>query len=226
MSEERSRAAAAQSRRADIWLNLGLLAAGAALLALGLAYAVDALAPGQIGSSSPYARVEKTLNGQSLTIPAAWMRFPGQEQAQFAERLDLKLPLRFDGLDGPIEVYARIETGGRALPSAGLLDSVYAHSFTEASLNGPKGLIGKPLKADGAFHDETVWYDPLSSNPFVAKCMAPIEPGLAGRCLRTVPLDGALTLTLDFPEPLLDRWRQFDGALARELAVMGASLRR
>ena len=67
-----------------------------------------------------------------------------------------------------------------------LLDGVYLHQFEDKQLTGPPGLVGKPLTASEGFAGETVWYDALSADPFVAKCLAPVAPGEPTQCLRTV----------------------------------------
>lgn len=212
--------------RGDFAVNLGLIVVLAALAALGVAYAIDAMSPARHKSAIPSQRVEKTLGGHVLSIPKDWLRFPGQDKANFTDRLDLRLPLKFSGKRDVLWVDARLVPAARALPSAKLLDSVYAHNFTDTTVTGPAGLIGKPLKPVDGFQNETVWYDPLTLNPFVAKCMAPIGDQASPRCLRTVYLEGGVALTLDFSASLLTHWRQFDAALQDALSTLGERLAR
>jgi hypothetical protein len=99
---------------------------------------------------------------------------------------------------------------------------VYLHQFLPEQLAGPPGLVGKPLRADGGYADEVVWYDPLSAEPFVAKCSKPIASAATGQCLRTVYLGPGVAAVYAFPEPALPHWRDFDAELTARLGQIGA----
>ncbi len=84
------------------------------------------------------------------------------------------------------------------------------------------GLVGKPLSGAEGFEGETVWYDPLSARPFVAKCIEPVEAGQPAACLRTVHLPGQIALTYRFDASLLPYWKTFDETLKPWLVQIGA----
>jgi hypothetical protein len=128
------------------------------------------------------------------------------------------LPLGAEGVLRQIDV--QLIPRSRARPSASLLDGVYLHQFLPRQLQGPPGLVGKPLVPKEGFEDETVWYDALSANPFVAKCMAPISGEGPARCLRTV-LFSDIAAVYSFDADVLDNWRQFDPYMHELLARIG-----
>src|SRR5690606_17686746 len=126
--------------------------------------------------------------GKDLTIPLAWFRDAEGRTENFSRQVDLlfALPLGPGGARRTIDVSLVPRSSARA--SARLLDGVYLHMFEKGEVAGPPGLIGKPLKQSEGYETETVWYDPLSADPFVAKCSAPIKPGARSQCLRVVHL--------------------------------------
>ncbi|HTJ58869.1 MAG TPA: hypothetical protein VL418_15090 [Devosiaceae bacterium] len=169
-------------------------------------------------------RIERTLVGKKLSIPASWLRDNAPADEGFASSVDLELtlPLGKAAALSPIEV--TLLPLSQVRPSANLLDGVYLHAFMPDQLSGPSGLIGKPLDGTDGFQDETVWYDPLSPNPFVAKCSSP-PAGQTGpaRCLRTVGLTGGIAAVYGFSADVLDNWRQFDPELKSWLGRIGAN---
>jgi hypothetical protein len=107
--------------------------------------------------------------------------------------------------------------------SAHLLDSVYLHLFQSGEVSGgPTGLIGKPLRPAEGYSSEVVWYDPISAEPFVAKCAAATERARAADCLRTVYLAPALAAIYRFPADALAGWRSMDELLLAQLRRIGA----
>ena len=74
----------------------------------------------------------------------------------------------------------------------------------------PAGLIGKPLQATDGYDGETVWYDALSADPFVAKCVAPVAEARRRRCLRTVYLGPGIAAVYAFDARVLATGREFD----------------
>src|SRR5690606_19151939 len=106
-----------------------------------------------------------------------------------------------------------------ATVSARLLDSVYVRQFSQSEAGGIPGLVGKPLGGSAAYRNETVWYDPLSVTPFVAKCTRPVEGVAPGAdCLRVAPLADRNLAVFTFPEAVLPHWRLFDAAVEEALA--------
>lgn len=193
-----------------------------ALLGLGGAYAVGAwLDAAREKPADPALAATHiiTIGAQHYMVPAALASDPIQRRDGFADRLDmaLVLPLAADGALAPVDV--TIMPRGRARTSANLLDSVYLHQFAHAQLQGPPGLVGKPLGHDAGTSGETVWYDPLSATPFVAKCATPVAMGNTQKtCIRTVQLSDRNTAVFAFEPTVLYNWRAFDGAVEGWLA--------
>lgn len=208
--------------------NLARLAVIAACFGLALAYAIDdahraRMAPRPADDAA--LKVDKTVAGQSLTPPLAWLRDPSLQSQGFAERLDLIVPITFvsDGARAKFDLTLLSVT--RARISAYLLDTVYLERFAPEQLSGPVGLVGKPLRPGDGYDGDTIWYDPLSADPFVARCSPPVTPDAPARCVRTIALDGALAAIVSFDADLLDRWRELDAAIAPPLSIIGTGLR-
>ena len=221
--ESRAAAAPQNQHGHSIGFNLGVIALVVATAALGLAYAIDAAGRTlRYPASADSELVARTLGATTLTIPAAWLTGDDGQQGGFAKQLDLKLTLPLGPDAAPREIDVTLTQRSRVRPSASLLDGVYLHQFQQAQLSGPVGLIGKPLQASDGFEGETVWYDPLTSSPFVAKCQAPIVEGSAGKCLRTVYLGSGIAAVYAFDDDVLPNWRKFDAALHPLLDRIGA----
>jgi hypothetical protein len=202
--------------------NLAGIALALALCGLAFAYAIDAAVrrPAQSGTSSE-TTVHRTMGGRDLAIPQSWFRYGEQPAEGFASQLDLQLllPLGEAGAMRPVDMTLLPQS--RVRPSARLLDGVYLHRFGAAELDGPPGLVGKPLQGGEGFAGETVWYDPLTADPFVAKCSAPVAAGAPSRCLRSVYLAPGLAAVYGFDAELLANWKQFDPELRRRLEHIG-----
>lgn len=209
-----------RAKPASIGFNLLAIAIAVALIGIGFAYLVDQAS--RDGGDLPVREgtITRGIGGIELKIPAAFFRNNEDRTEGFAEEIELlaRLPLGSDAVETPIEV--TLLPRSRARPSAILLDAVYLHQFDNKQLAGPPGLVGKPLVATGGFAGETVWYDPLNTDPFVAKCLAPITPEQSTQCLRTV-IRGNVAVVYTFGEDVLMNWRQFDAAFEPWLAEMG-----
>lgn len=195
------------------------------LAAVGIAYAID-----QAGRNTRPAgpqlededRVIQTVAGQELSIPTSWFRFGEDMKPGFASQVDLTLRLALDPDQAPYPVEAILLPRSGARASGALLDAVYLHQFADDSVGGIPGLVGKPLLASDGYAGETVWYDPLSPSPFVAKCAAAPEPTRPDRCLRTLHLPNGLAAVLSFDADALRAWKRFDEELALWLGRIGA----
>jgi hypothetical protein len=206
----------------SLGFNLGVIALAAALGGLGLAYLIDGAERSRHAAGPTDSVVPRTLGGATLEIPAAWMTGPVDRGAGFAKQVDLKvtLPLGPDGALRSVDV--TLTQRSRVRPSASLLDGVYLHQFLPEQLSGPVGLVGKPMVASEGYADETVWYDPIAPQPFVAKCAAPIAPGQPGKCLRTVYLGSGIAAIYSFSDDVLPNWRRFDAEMHPLLDRIGA----
>lgn len=187
---------------------------------IALAYAINAMSLHDrvmAGTGPDQPPIAKTVGGAVLDIPANWFRYDDQKTEGYADRVDLSLtfPLGAGGADTVVDV--TLSPKSRVRPSALLLDSVYLHMFQASQVEGPPGLVGKPLANKEGYQSETVWYDPLSVNPFVAKCQAPLAAGEQGRCLRTVVLDDKISATYAFDRSVLASWKIFDDTVSARL---------
>lgn len=216
---------AAPHRPHSIGYNLAGISILVLLLGVGLAYLVDGLER----SDKPAATnavdkrtVQLTLSGQELSVPLNWMRTPGQAQEGFTSQIDLVVPLASATGKNSYPIDISLVPRSRARPSSVLLDGVYLHQFAPQSVSGVPGLVGKPLLAEGGYSGETVWYDALSPEPFVAKCQAPVEAKHDGRCLRTVYLESGIAAIYSFDASALGDWQEFDAQMHRWLAQIGA----
>lgn len=225
MSDVAAKASATEP--GSLTFNLGAIALAVALGALGLAYAIDAAsrdAHGPAQSAATEATLTRTLGGRDLHIPSSWFRYAEQRVEGFAKQIDLQfvLPLGPGGAVRTVDVTLLPRSGVR--PSEKLLDGVYLHMFEPTEITGPAGLIGKPLKSKEGYAGEAVWYDPISADPFVAKCGEPVAPGTSARCLRAVHLAPGIAAIYAFSRDLLDNWRTFDAQmepLFRRIGVFG-----
>jgi len=213
----------------NIGFNLGVIVLVMAFIGLGVAYGIDALSrahatSGHRGDDS--TTLTRTIGGRALEIPLSWLRYDEQRVEGFAKQVDLHfvLPLGPEGAQRDIEVTLLPRSSVR--PSSHLLDGVYLHMFDAAQLDGPPGLVGKPLKPAEGYRGEAVWYDALSVDPFVAKCGTPVRAEAPSRCLRAVHLAPGIAAIYAFDADVLDNWREFDpqvrGLLSR-IGVFGAS---
>jgi hypothetical protein len=208
----------------SVGFNLAAIAALVALGAVALAYAIDAA-----GRSADAPRrtdeavtLTRTIGGKDLEIPLPWFRYAEQRVEGFAKQIDLQLMLPLGPEAAPVPVEVTLMPRSRVRPSASLLDGVYLHQFQAEERNdGPAGLIGKPLQNAEGLEGETVWYDPLSADPFVAKCVPPVAEGTEARCLRSVHLGPGLAAVYAFGADVLENWRQFDPEMRALLAKIG-----
>jgi hypothetical protein len=209
----------------SVGFTLAAIGLGITMTGLGLAYAFTTIRTAWLADVTAQAdatTVSRTLVGRRLTIPAGWLRDTSLASGAFASRIELAigLPLGRGGAVTPVAV--TLLPLSQARPSASLLDGVYLHQFMPNELSGPPGLVGKPLYGSGGYENETVWYDALSPNPFVAKCAPAPVAGRPAQCLRTVALPGGIAAVYGFDSVVLYSWRKFDMVMGNVLARIGA----
>ncbi|HLV83770.1 MAG TPA: hypothetical protein VKY62_08340, partial [Devosia sp.] len=159
---------------------------------------------------------------RELAIPTSWFRYGEQLRDGFTNQIDLQVMLTAsDGSALPVNV--TLLPRSRVRTSASLLDRVYVHQFTGATLGGVAGLVGKPMRDENGYAGESVWYDALSPNPFVAKCLAAADGAGSEQCVRTVYLPSGMAVVYAFDATALQSWRQFDGEMAQWLSRIGAN---
>ena len=207
----------------SLGFNLAGIAVLVLLVAVGAAYFIDdrsraaRIPPPDLADERT---VTLTMSGKDMTIPTSWFRHGEQMRSGFSSQIDLRVMLAQDGA-APLPVDVTLLPRSRARPSSALLDGVYLHQFDGETLSGVPGLVGKPLQQANGFADETVWYDALAADPFVAKCMAPVATG-ATRCLRTVYLPSGIAAVYAFDATALQGWRSFDTEMKNWLGPIGA----
>lgn len=203
--------------------NLAAIIVIVAAGALAVAYGIDGLGRARAGSHpTEQSHYIRNIAGHTLTIPAPWLRFGDRDEPGFVSQVDLRLSLPLGPKSNSVDVDVTLVPKSRARSSASLLDGVYLHQFMPNEVSGAAGLVGKPLYPRDGFEGETVWYDPLSGDPFVAKCIDPVQTKGPAQCLRTVLLPSGIGAIYSFSADALPSWRQFDAAIAEPLKAIGA----
>ena len=201
-----------QSKK-DIAFNLAMITLLIVILGISLMYLID------INSKKPDPTpsltnqgeiIIKIIGGKKLAVPSNWFRFTDQLESEFADRVDLSFSLNLGENGKPILVNVTLQPIRAVKSSSVLLDEVYLHKFSDSQLTGPIGLIGKKLNQTKGYKDETIWYDAISSRPFVAKCIAPIASQKQQNCIRTVTLSPHISATYMFDFEVLKNWKIFD----------------
>jgi len=205
----------------SLTFNLVAIAALIALAAIALAYAIDGASRSENYRVDEGAALVRTIAGKDLEIPESWFRYAEQKTEGFARQIDLQFILPLGAAGAPASIEVTLLPNSRVRPSASLLDNVYLHQFAGEELPGPPGLIGKRLEAGDGYADETVWFDPISADPFVAKCAAPVAVDTPTRCLRSVRLGPGLAAVYVFDAEVLENWRDFDRQAQANLTRIG-----
>ena len=204
--------------------NLAALALVLLLAGIGLAYWLNSAKslsslPLKSVFSEPF--VSKALGSTELKIPQQWFSDPENINLD-ADFVDLKLIVQFTTEAKPTPIRLHLAISQNTRPSSRLLDSVYALRFKSDEIRGVRGLVGKPLKPEDGFENETVWYDPISTDPFVAKCLDLGADSAPPLCIRTVQISPSLILTYQFYADQLVHWQKFDTIMEPFLAQIGA----
>jgi len=195
------------------------------LLAVGAAYLIDELGRASKTPAPSLADpdpIVQTISGRELSIPTAWFRYGEQIRDGFTNQIDLRVLFVPDADTAPVPVDITLLPRSRARTSASLLDGVYLHQFGDDTLGGVPGLVGKPMLSSNGYAGESVWYDALSPNPFVAKCLQPVAADGVAQCVRTVYLPSGIAAVYTFDATILQSWRQFDAEMERWLTPIGA----
>lgn len=205
--------------------NLAAIAVLVLLAAVGLAYLIDdrgraSRAPAPTLGDGDLIR--QTISGRELAIPTAWFRHGEQIRDGFTDQIDLRVLFTPDPAAAPLRVDITLLPRSRARTSASLLDNVYLHQFEDSTLGGVPGLVGKPMQARDGYAGESVWYDAISPNPFVAKCVEPVAAQGVAQCVRTVYLPSGIAAVYTFDAAALPAWRDFDPQMQLWLAQIRA----
>lgn len=207
-----------------IGYNMAGIAALVLLMAVGVGHGIDQLARQNQGPQPALAdgnRITQTIGGKELSIPARWFRFGEQMRDGFTNQIDLQVRFAPEGASEALPVDVTLLPRSRVRTSASLLDAVYLHQFGDGSLSGVTGLVGKPMQGSNGYTGESIWYDAISPNPFVAKCADGVSERPA-QCVRTVYLPSGIAAVYTFDAATLQSWRQFDAGMQQWLAKIGA----
>ena len=205
--------------------NLACIGVFVLLLAVGAAYLIDELGrvdAVQIPSLDDAEPIVQTISGRELSIPKAWFRYGEQIRDGFTNQIDLRIAFQPDAATPATPIAVTLLPRSRARTSSSLLDGVYLHQFSDDTLTGVPGLVGKPMLGTEGYEGESVWYDALSPNPFVAKCSDPVVKGGPTQCVRSVYLPSGIAAVYSFDAALLQSWRNFDAEMEQWLTRIGA----
>ncbi len=197
----------------DLIFNLTAISILLVLFSLGIAYYIDSLNYKRLNPPSIFNSQQKTIKiigGQTLKIPNDWFLYTQKNEPQFVEKIELLFSIPIIKGRTPANIEVIIQPLRKVTTSALLLDNVYIHKFLPEEIKGPPGLVGKPIKNTIGYIDESVWYDPVLANPFVAKCNKPVINGGKNRCIRTTQISNKLAATYSFDFETLYGWKQFD----------------
>jgi len=202
--------------------NVLILCIFLSLAGLALVYALDYFEQtnAQFDSTAD-EQIEFTIAASRLKAPKSWVISAFNPEKTVLNALQLKLDLIVEMQS--TSVIVTLLPASRAAPSAYLLDSLYIHNFAPGRTEQMFGLVVKKLKNEAGFEDEIVWYDALSANPFVAKCLEEktvIED--AKNCITTVLVNKRVSALIQFEKSILPHWRPFAVALDRQLAELNA----
>lgn len=204
-----------------------MLAAVAALL--GLVAGVVWLLDGDGDDTAPRP-IALTISGESLTISANRIRFTDQRRGGALPRVDLAVlwPDMVGRTTANRDAFAlpqpetpvlqiAIEPSTVALDSAARLASVYLRYFAadppDAALAPPvDGLVARRFVAGSPYADETLYFEPGSVHPFVARCFPRAGGDERRLCLTEISFGKGLVAAIRFPPALLADWRRLQDA--------------
>jgi len=192
---------------------------------LGIAYWINSFGPKEANSAAsvfapPFT--DKIVANTNMQVPTKWLNALTRNNQKNVQALDLTLTIKLAPQAKLTNINLRLAPFGQAQSSSYLLDSVYVPRFSSRQINTIRGLVGKPLKPQDGYENETIWYQPVASTPFVAKCIDLETTTTTLNCLRTIALGAQLSLTYQFSEIQLPYWQQLDSAIAPLLEQIGA----
>jgi len=180
------------------------------------------------GLSDDPTPVTIAIAGEVLSIPANMIRYGEARRGGAMQRVDLILHWPTltgysedasddfsEALPSPMVLFATVGRRDTALDATERLDAVYARFFTGKAVPGPAGLVGRTLDPKSGYGGEVVFFPPATARPFVARCLADENAGVAGACLRDVNFGNGLTLLYRFSRERLADWAALDAGMQR-----------
>jgi hypothetical protein len=174
--------------------------------------------------------VTVTISGEPLVISSDRIRFADQRRGGALPRVDLAVlwpdmvgrtatnrdAFALPRPETPVLQIA-IEPNSTALDSAARLASVYLRYFAadppDESLAPPvDGLVARRFVASSPYADETLYFEPGSVHPFVARCFPRAEGDQRRLCLTEIGFGKSLVAAIRFPPALLADWRHLQDA--------------
>lgn len=210
-----------QQQKQSVVMNTLFLMALLSILGLGIIYAIDALEP-EKERVDPNFIAEKrqvTLGFGEVYVPQNWLASTLDDTQRALESLELLIPIQLE--TEVAEINVDLVPASRTTPSAYLLDALYIHRFSSDPATYQYGLVGRRLKDGEGYKNESVWYDPLRPQPFVAKCVEPLaEEFKAPNCLETKLVNKRVAAIIKFPEQYLPQWKEFDAQMRAKLKIL------
>lgn len=210
-----------RSKKQNVIMNTLFLMALLSIIGLGIIYAIEALKPEKATIDPNYVAEKRalTLGFGEIFVPQNWIASSIDDEQRALENLSLLIPVQLQ--DQVAEVPVDLVPASRTTPSAYLLDALYIHRFSSDPAQYAHGLVGRTLKDGEGYENESVWYDPLRPQPFVAKCVAPLDETVqTPNCLETKLVTKRVAAVIKFPEQYLPQWKAFDAQMRAKLELM------
>lgn len=178
------------------------------------------------GKSEDAAPVTVVIAGESLSIPANMIRFPGTRGGGKVERIDLLL--HWPSLEGFSEnraeafrdgstlaplIYVTIAPRDNQLDADTRLDTIYRRYFSGEPVSGPSGLTGRRMSGESAYRGEIVYYAEAGPARFTARCLAEASAEVPATCMRDVNIGEGLSMHYRIDRFYLGDWQTLDSEL-------------
>jgi hypothetical protein len=178
------------------------------------------------GRTMDRAPINLFIAGTGLTIPANMIRFATERNSGATDRVDLLL--HWPELDGFSErnaevfrdiaptaplIFVTIIGRDADYGTTGWLDRIYTRYFSDDAWAGPDGLVGVRLAEDSGYAGEDLFFQPDSSEPFVARCTPEGNPEMPSTCMREILIGDTLIARYRFNKTLLGEWETIDPAV-------------
>ena len=195
-----------------IWLFMAV-----ALVGLVFVYASDLLTNKSGNNSAANSGSYKiTIAAKPIVVPKAWTTSTINTDDEVLSNVELAIPMNVSNDETALHI--SLLPSAKAAPSAYLLDSLYIHNFEEGAPKQAYGLIVKSLKPQAGYEDETIWYDAISANPFVAKCLEEkLGDDTQTNCITTMLVNKRVSALIRFDGDLLPYWKGLHAELTKLL---------